>query len=153
MNRNDGGLGRHREKIIYLAAAAWNTVFGLFVFAALYYFLSEKVHYLLVLVLSNVISITNAYLSYKFFVFKTYGNHLREYLRFYLVYGASFLINVILMLVFVDSLGINPVFAQGIVLFIILVSSYVSHKYYSFKCIPSLNPRSEETIAGCRELK
>lgn len=140
-SRNDGRLGRHREKIIYLVAAAWNTIFGLFIFAVLYYLLSEKVHYLFVFVLSNVISITNAYLSYKIFVFKTYGNYIWEYLRFYLVYGASFLINIILMLIAVDSLGIKPVFAQGMVLFLTLVSSYVGHKYYSFEHVPSLNPR------------
>lgn len=123
---------KHEEKIRYIIAGGWNTLIGYLVFAILYYFLSHKIHYLIILVFSYIVSITNAYVSYKYLVFKTKGNYLREYLRFYLVYGTSFLVNIALMTVIVELIHINPVIAQGIILFFTTMIAYVGHKRYSF---------------------
>ena len=67
-----------------------------------------------------------------FFVFKTKGNYCREYLRFYLVYGASFIANLILMPLFVEVGGMKPIPAQGIILFFSVLFGYVGHKHFSF---------------------
>lgn len=123
---------KYEEKIWYVIAGGWNTLIGYLVFAILYYFLSHKIHYLIILVFSYIVSITNAYVSYKYLVFKTKGNYLREYLRFYLVYGTSFLVNIALMMVIVELIHINPVIAQGIILFFTTMIAYVGHKRYSF---------------------
>ncbi|NLU49340.1 MAG: GtrA family protein [Syntrophomonadaceae bacterium] len=125
-------LRRHEEKIRFVVVGGWNTVFGYLVFAGLYYLLRSHLHYLLLLAASYIISITNAYLGYKFAVFKTRGNYLREYLRFYLVYGVSFLVNLILLPVLVEALGLHPLVAQALILFFTTVISYTGHKYYSF---------------------
>jgi putative flippase GtrA len=71
----------------YLIVGGWNTLFGYLSFATLYYFFSPVVHYMLIMVMSTVINITNAFVFYKFLVFRTRGNYLREYLRFYAVYA------------------------------------------------------------------
>lgn len=126
-------LKRHAEKIRFMFTGAWNTVFGLLVFAALYSLFSKKVNYMVILVISNVISITNAYVCYKFIVFRTKGNYLREYLRFYVVYGISMLANIGLMFMCVHYLGIKPVMAQAFILAVIFATSYVGHKFFSFK--------------------
>jgi len=87
----------------YLIVGVWNTLFGYGLFALFTYLLTGIVPfaYMLASVLSNVIAITAAYLGYKWFVFKTKGNYLREYLRCYLVYGAAFLITLALLPVLV----------------------------------------------------
>ena len=124
---------RHSEKINYLLVGAWNTAVGYGAFVALYHLLGHQVHYLLILVLSNVISITNAYIGYKIFVFKTEGNYLREYTRFYVVYGSAFLLNFALLPLCVEIFRLSPVIAQAGLMFINVVFSYFGHKNFSFK--------------------
>lgn len=124
--------GKHKGKIEFLIIGVWNTIFGYSIFIFLYYLLHEKWNYLIILVFSNIISITNSYLCYKYFVFRTKGNYCSEYLRFYLVYGASFLANMLLMPFFVEFIGMKPVPAQGIILIITVIAGYFGHKHFSF---------------------
>ena len=88
---------KHQEKIDYLLVGGWNTIFGYLVFVLLYYLFSSKIHYILLFILSNILSITNAYIGNKVFVFKTQGNYIREYLRFYVVYGGAMMLNCVLL--------------------------------------------------------
>jgi putative flippase GtrA len=126
-------LTQHEQKIRYLIIGGWNTLFGYSVFAGLYFWLSGSVHYLLILFISYVLSITNAYIGYKIFVFRTKGNILKEYLRFYVVYGASFLFNLVTLPFFVEMLKFNMYAAQAVVTIITILGSYVLHKNFSFK--------------------
>jgi putative flippase GtrA len=130
---------RHEEKLKFLIIGGWNTLFGYLIFIAFYYFLNKIIHYLILLVISYIVSITNAYLSYKFFVFKTKGNYIRGYLRFYLVYGVAFLVNIALMPLFVEFIGVNPIIAQGIILFFTVSIGYIGHKNYSFNVSAAKN--------------
>ncbi|MEM4248159.1 MAG: GtrA family protein [Candidatus Nanoarchaeia archaeon] len=110
----------------------WNTVFGVLAYAILYELLKNKVHYLLLVIPSNILAVTNAYICYKVFVFETKGNILKEYVRCYAVYGASMIIGAILLFIFVDIFGFNPIVAQCLGLLITTVFSYVSHRNFSF---------------------
>lgn len=123
----------HHEKINYLLIGGWNTLLGYLIFVALYYLFRQIIHYLILLIISNILSITNAYISYKIFVFKTRRNYLREYLRFYVVYGGAFALNFILLPVCVELFHIQPVIAQGVLMFLTVIFSYFGHKNYSFK--------------------
>ncbi|KKR38755.1 MAG: GtrA family protein [Parcubacteria group bacterium GW2011_GWF2_40_10] len=125
-------LINHKEKIAYLLVGVWNTIFGYGSFVLLYYLFSLYVHYLFLLVISNILSITNAYVGYKFFVFKTKGDYLKEYIRFYLVYGVAFILNLVLLPVIVEFFKISPVIAQIFVIGLVIITSYFGHKHYSF---------------------
>lgn len=125
-------LIRHEQKLRYLIIGGWNTVFGYAVFAALNWGLAS-VHYLVILTVSYIISITNAYVGYKLFVFRTKGNILKEYLRFYVVYGASFGFNVVALPVLVEGFTMNVYAAQALIIVITIAGSYLLHKHYSFK--------------------
>ncbi|MBN3033540.1 MAG: GtrA family protein [Candidatus Saganbacteria bacterium] len=123
---------KHKEKINYLLVGGWNTVFGYFLFVALYYWLAARVNYLLLLAVSSLISITNAYLSYKFFVFRTKGGYWREYVRFNLVYGAIAVLNLFLLPLLVGLSRWSPPLAQGALVSLNVVLSFLGNKYYSF---------------------
>jgi putative flippase GtrA len=123
---------RHQEKINYLLVGGWNTVFGYVAFLSLYFLFGEKIHYLVLLVVSNILSITNAYIGYKIFVFKTRGNYAREYARFYLVYGGAMALNFVLLPVCVEFLRLSPPIAQGGLVFLNVIFSYFGHKHFSF---------------------
>ena len=123
---------KHKEKINYIIVGGWNTVFGCFTFVALYFLLQRYIHYLFILVLTNIITITNAYICYKLFVFKTKGNYLKEYLRFYLVYGVAIGINFILLPIAVEMLNVSPPIAQAPIMLFTIIVSYLGHKHFSF---------------------
>jgi len=124
---------RHKEKINYLLVGGWNTVFGYFTFVLLYFLFSQIIHYLFLLVIASILSITNAYIGYKTFVFKTKGNYVREYLRFYLVYGGVMLLNFVTLPIIVKLSHLSPPVAQGGFICITVVFSYFGHKHFSFK--------------------
>jgi len=122
------------RRVKYVAVGAWNTLFSYLAFVALYLALSPLgVHYLLVLVLSQIVGVTNAYVCYKVFVFKTRGNVLKEYLRFYVVYGTTFVINIALITLFVEVFHLNAILSQGIIAAIVVVLAYFAHSNFSFK--------------------
>jgi putative flippase GtrA len=124
----------------YLVVGIWNTLFGYSLFALFTWLLTGLVPmaYMLACVLSNVIAITVAFLGYKWFVFKTKGNYLREYLRCYVVYGTAFLVNLALLplLVVLFDWIVNPrasPYVAGAVLTAgTVLLSFVGHRQYSF---------------------
>lgn len=80
----------------YLCVGVFNTVFGYLSFAAILTLLNAVLpaRFLYLTVIAASISavplnITVAYFTYKFFVFRTKGNYLREWLRCFAVYGTG----------------------------------------------------------------
>lgn len=122
-----------QKKLTYIAVGAWNTLFGYLAFLFLYYLTHDFLHYMLILVLSQMVGLTNAYICYKFLVFKTKGNYLKEYLRFYVIYGTTFIVNLILIGFFVEFIGLNPVISQALISVLVVAMAYFGHSRFSFK--------------------
>ena len=116
----------------YLIIGGWNTLFGLGLYTLLYETFKGQVNYLLLTIPCNILAITNAFLCYKIFVFKTKGKWWSEYFRCYLVYGSSTLIGMGLMFVLVSGFNIYPVIAQFLTVAITIVASYIGHREFSF---------------------
>jgi len=125
-------IKKHEDKIRFLLAGGWNTLVGYATFIALYFLFNKYIHYMFLVIFANILSISNAYISYKFFVFRTKGNYLKEYLRFYVVYSFSIAVNIIIMPILVEIFRIHPIMAQGLMVFITMIISYIGHKYFSF---------------------
>jgi putative flippase GtrA len=123
---------RRREQLLYLAVGAWNTVFGYGVWALLQYVLGNHLHYLVVVVLSWPFAVLNAYLGYRYIVFRSRGPVLKEVPRFSLVYLATLLVNLALLPVALRVLPSNIYAIQALFTGIVVVCSYLGHKYYSF---------------------
>jgi putative flippase GtrA len=131
------------QVIRYLIVGAWNTLFGYGLFALFTYLLrhvaSDYAAAMTANVLSSVIAITVAFLGYKWFVFKTKGNYLREYLRCYVVYGTAFLIGLALLPVLMMLLNAMlvprdsvPYIAGAILTAGTVLVSFVGHRQFSF---------------------
>lgn len=123
---------RNLQFLRYLLVGGWNTVFGMGVYAVLYRALGAHVHYLALLIPSNVLAITNAFVCYKLIVFKTRGHWLREYSRCYVVYGGMMLLGAALMVALVEWMRIPPVGANCLCIVATTVVSFVAHRLYSF---------------------
>ncbi|MBF0193592.1 MAG: GtrA family protein [Magnetococcales bacterium] len=130
-------VSQNAQFIRYLIGGAYNTLFGFLFFATIYYYFSEQVHYIILAIISNIAAITNSFIVYRLFVFKSKGNILKEYLRVYVVYGLSAIISLIIMALMVELLQIHPVVTQGVILFVTVIISYFGHKNFSFKKVDS----------------
>ena len=124
---------RRREQLLYLAVGGWNTVFGYSVWALLQYLLGDHLHYLVVIVLSWPFAVLNAYLGYRYIVFRSRGPVLRELPRFSLVYLATLLVNLALLPVALRVLPFSIYVIQALFTGIVVVCSYLGHKHYSFR--------------------
>src|SRR5450830_1618489 len=76
---------RRREQLLYLVVGGWNTAFGYCIWAVLQFLLGNHLHYLVVVLISWPIAVLNAYLGYRYIVFRSRGSILREFPRFSLV--------------------------------------------------------------------
>ncbi len=123
---------RRREQLLYLVVGGWNTVFGYGVWAVLQYLLGSHLHYLIVVVLSWPIAVLNAYLGYRLIVFRSRGSVLRELPRFSFVYLATLVVNLALLPVALSVLPFNIYVDQALFTAVVVVCSYLGHKYYSF---------------------
>lgn len=124
---------QNRQELRYLLAGAWNTVFGYGIFVLLYNKLNQKVTYNSIIIISYVISITMAYIMYKYIVFKSNAGCFTEYIRFVAVYLWCLLINILVIYILYSKLKFNMYFAQAISVIVVIVISYFSHSKFSFK--------------------
>ncbi len=116
----------------YIFVGIFNTIFGIGLYTVVILIFGEA-HYLLWGFICNIIAITQAFLFYKFFVFKTKGNYLAEYLRTYITNGTSMLTGLIMMYVLVSLLKISAIYANIIVTGITIIINFFMHKGFTFK--------------------
>jgi putative flippase GtrA len=124
---------RHEKSIRFVLTGVWNTMLGYAVFAGLYALLKVRLNYVAILAISQIVAVSAAYLAYKRFVFKTSGSGLTEYLRFWTVYGYTFLLNLALLPLCVGVLRISPLAAQAGITALLALASYFGHDRFTFK--------------------
>ena len=125
-------VSRHWTVIKYLLAGGYNTAFGFAVFSGLYLLLENQVHYLMIAIISQIIAITNSFLVYRYFVFKSTGNIIHEYLRIYVVYGISFVLGLLLLALLVELAGLHPILANLFVIVTTVIISYLGNSRFTF---------------------
>ena len=123
---------RHREQILYLLFGGWNTVFGYGFWALLQFALGDRLPYLAIVVLSWPIAVLNAYVMYRTFVFRSHGRILAELPRFSLVYFLTLVVNLALLPIALRVLPFNIYGVQATFLAVVVVASYLGHRYFSF---------------------
>ena len=98
-------LMRHRQKLLYLAAGAVNTAFGLAFYPALL-LTSDWLYrnYMIALLIAQVVCTLFSFVNFKLFVFRTRGGALREFLRFSTFYYATYAVNWALLPLAVEKL-------------------------------------------------
>jgi putative flippase GtrA len=121
------------EKVRFVLAGGWNTVVGCVVFAVLHFLLAEKIHYLVIAVLSHLISVFNAWFTHRTFVFKSSAEMLPEYLRFNLSMLLTLLFQVGALWLAVGILGLHPILSQTCIVVLAAALSYVIHSNFSFQ--------------------
>jgi putative flippase GtrA len=127
--------------IRYLAVGACNTIFGYGSFALLTLILTPlfSYGYVIASLLANLFGITFAFLGYKWFVFKTRGNYLKEWVRCLGVYAGSMILSAASLPFVVGFIRRQPghersapYIAGALVLVFSIVFSFFGHRHISF---------------------
>lgn len=126
-------FSRYREQLLYLAVGAWNSLFGYAVFVVLYYCLHTITNYAVIIVASYVISIANAYIGYRYLVFRSRGDVLHELPRFSAVYLVTMAVNLVFFPLALRALPVNAYVVQAIFAVGVIIASYLGHRYFSFR--------------------
>lgn len=128
-----GMFVEHKKKIKFLSAGAFNTFFGISFYIALTLsgdFLRK--HYILTLVISQIVSTLVAYVVYKAFVFETKGNYLKELIKFFSIYYVNYAINLAVLPLCVELLGIQPIYVQIVFTIAMVIASFILHSRFTF---------------------
>ena len=122
-----------REKIRYLLVGGFNTLVGYFIGIAIYKALGNDLGIIWVGILSNMITITVSFLSYKTLVFRTKGMWLIEYLKSYMIYGGIAVISIFFLWLFVEKMNISIWLSQALVMGVTVIISYLGHPRFTFR--------------------
>jgi putative flippase GtrA len=126
----------------YLLVGGINTIFGYGTFALLTAGLDRvsPYGYIVAGVLSTGLNITFSYVNYKWFVFKTKGNYLREWSRCVAVYSGGIALTMILLPMVVFAIRRWTIFTDGapyiagaLLIGLNAVYSFLGHKNFSFR--------------------
>jgi putative flippase GtrA len=126
----------------YLAVGACNTLFGYGCYALFTMLFTPLIAsgYVAASLVANLFAITFSFLGYKWFVFKTHGNYLREWLRCLGVYSGSMLLSAAALPFVVGFVRrqtgneqLAPYIAGAIVLVFSIVISFFGHRRISFR--------------------
>lgn len=134
------------EALRFLIAGGGNTLFGI---ADTFFFTWLCVHVApahvalatsVAVLLATVVNISVSFLTYKWFVFQTKGNYLREYSRSWLIYLPSLLLSMVavaplaaLLAHWLPRPSLAPYAAQACIIAVAVVPQFLGHKNITFK--------------------
>jgi putative flippase GtrA len=138
----------------YLLVGGWNTVFGYACFFLMNRWLSTLITaypYIVAGLASSLINITVAFLGYKWFVFRTRGNYLHEWLRTVTIYSGGILISTVALAPLVGLIRHTtpyrsqaPYIAAAIVMVFTVIGSFFGHRHFSFRKTASPTEADEQ---------
>lgn len=130
------------QLVRYLLVGGFNAVFGYGLFALLNWSFTGlgTYSYMYAAIVANLIAITVAFLGYKWFVFRTRGNYLIEWIRCMGVYSSSMFIGWAGLAILVPILrhrlsrpGQAPYLAAAAMMMVTVLFSFLGHKNISFR--------------------
>jgi putative flippase GtrA len=121
------------QRARYLIGGVFNVAVNYVVGAAIYQTLLPGVNFVVVGLIANFVSISISFTTYKLFVFRTVGNWWIEYLRSYVVYGSSLVLNIGFMWFLLKVAHVNVWLAQALATAVAVAISYLGHTVFTFR--------------------
>ena len=121
------------QRVRFLAIGAFNTAFAFVVFAVLQILVGSAVGYLVVLLFAHVVGVLEAFVVYRLTVFRVRGNVLQDLVRFETVYLVALAVNLALLPLLVEVVGLEVLVAQGVIVVVTSLLSFFGHRDFSFR--------------------
>jgi len=119
-----------RQFIKFGMVGVSNTVISIVVYNGLLWI---SVHYIIAYTIAFLVSVVNAYIWNKKFVFKSRpAGRKRTFLKVFLSYGSTFLLGMGLLYVMVQHMGISKPLAQILLLIITIPVNFLLNKLWAF---------------------
>lgn len=125
------GNERHR----FLVIGAFNAVFGYLCFAVLYKFFSEYMNYIFIGILAHIIAVTNAFYLQRNLVFRATGSVFSQFIRYNIATLGSLSASIAGMSLLVGQFRMNVLLSQALLIGLLIMLNYFSHKHFTFKKI------------------
>ncbi len=119
-----------RQVIKYGIIGGVNTViaYGLFFILITYNF-----HYQLALTIVTIFVIINGYFWHRRWTFRSKSSRfIQEFFRFNSTYFVTYIVNSLLLYLFVEKFNIDPRLGQIYSMFFSIILNFLGHKYWSF---------------------
>jgi putative flippase GtrA len=148
---------RHEDKLRYLVAGVWNTIFAMVLYNVLLSLLQPAVHslaaspiaalaflgrndYNVIFWINWVLCVPQATLAMKYFAFRTPGGRTgAEIGKAYFVYLPAQLISSGIVWLTVEHLHLSPRIAQVFAIAFSTIFSYLGHKYFTFRSVGGID--------------
>lgn len=123
-----------KRSLRFLVAGGANTAFGLGFYPLLLWTVPWfRIHYLVALGIAQAVCLVFAFCTYKFGVFRTHGNVLREFASFASFYLFNYAANWAALPLLVEVGGVPPIIAQLAFNAVLIVGSYFWHSRVTFR--------------------
>ena len=133
MNTEWPAWWRLPQKLRFLVAGGYNTVFGYLLFGAMFLWLGRWVHYLVIAVIAHLIAVINAFIVQRFLVFRATDRWQSSFIRFNLSQVMVLLFGMSALYGLVEYGGFSPLLAQAFVTVFSVSLSYFLHRHFSFR--------------------
>lgn len=136
MGEGSAGMPEAERGVRFLLVGLWNTVFGYAAFVGAWWLLGPRgVHYLVVTVISFLISVTHNHLVYGRLVFPDRERGLASWVRFVSFYLGSLAFGLVALPLLVELGGLDPVVAQAVLVILSATAAYFGHRGWTFKAL------------------
>lgn len=120
------------QKLRFLVAGAYNTVFAYASFATLIFLFGGSVHYLVIGVVNHVICVSNAFLVHRFLVFRSHEPWMPSFVRFNVSQLVTLAFGLAMLYSLVEYGKLRPLAAQAMSIGATVVLNYMLHRHFSF---------------------
>jgi putative flippase GtrA len=119
--------------IRYLIVGAVNTFAGYMIGVYTYNLFINVIGVWGVGLVANVFAVTFSFVTNKLLVFQSSGNWMLEYIKSHMVNGVMAVLSIFLLWIFTEKMEISIWISQAIIIACVAISSYISHKNFTFK--------------------
>ena len=121
------------KEIKFLIFGGLNTLFAYFSSLFIYYNFEKYLGLFLTLLVINIINISFSFFVLKIYVFKSKGRWLAQYLRSYITYANIFILNVLLLFLFLKVFYIPFYISSFLVIVLCTSVSYILNLKFTFR--------------------
>ena len=121
------------KEIKFLIFGGLNTLFAYFSSLFVYYNFEKYLGLFLTLLVINIINISFSFFVLKIYVFKSKGRWLAQYLRSYITYANIFILNVLLLFLFLKVFYIPFYISSFLVIVLCTSVSYILNLKFTFR--------------------
>jgi putative flippase GtrA len=134
LNERQGALRvLDHQGLRFVMVGVVNSVFGFGVFAGLQFAVGGRIHYVVLLLISHVAGVLEAYVLQRWLVFRVTGRWWRDLARFWSVYLVALAINLVALPLLVEVLRMSVLPAQAMVMVVMAIGTFVVHRRFTFR--------------------